>query len=88
MECFRITLQALTLAIRGMWAAYIRSFGPLQPEPTKVFQLSLSENRARSALVQIVIAKNQCATFLLGPAMGNPEGSGVAEMQKAGGRRG
>ena len=33
-----IELQAIALAIRGVWAAYVRAFIPLEPKPFQVVE--------------------------------------------------
>ena len=70
-----------------MKTAVARAFAPLDPEPGQIFIHGADELVAAALGIKVFIAENQGAMVLLRSLGGDPEGAGMSEMKKPGGRR-
>ena len=77
----------LTLRVRPDGPTAIRAFMPENPKPVKVLDHRGDELGSASLWIQILIAKNQYAAVLVRALGRDPEGSRMAEMEKARRRR-
>ena len=83
-----VQFDAFALVVRCVRSVDVRAFIPRKTEPFQVFDKSGDEFRTRPGPIEIVIAKNQLAVGSAGALLSDPESPRVAEMEKAGGRRG
>ena len=60
----QIMFATSALSVRGVGAAAVRAFGPLNAKPMQVFQHRLHEFRSTTLRIQVFVAKNELAVAL------------------------
>src|SRR5262245_7071682 len=80
--------QTPTLLIRSCWPPTVRSFLPIQSEPSQILQHGRDELRSAPIQVEIFVAQDQHAAMCTSPFLSDPERAGVTQVQIARGRRG
>ena len=83
----QIARPALTLRVRSVRAATIRSLAPTNPEPAQVFHHGASKFRPRALRIQILIPQNQSSLTLDRPLRRDPEGPRMTDVQQPRWRR-
>ena len=82
-----IALHSRTLVVRAKRAATIRTFAPLQAEPTQILNHRRHILRPAAAPIQILVPQNQGPAALPASFLGGPERPRMTEVHKAGRRR-
>ena len=82
-----VKFQPQTLCIRCERPVCVWTFVPLETEPPQIIIHPLHKLRFASAEIEILDAQNQGPALLSCTDLRLPKGSGMAEMQIAGGRR-
>ena len=75
--------QPIALLVWPPWAAHVRSFIPVDPQPSQVMEDALGSSRADSRPIQILQAKDERSASRSGEQPGQQGGTQIAQMQRA-----